>query len=119
LAQLIFIDCSRFEFFVLRSQFPNHSFFRLRAQNSMIWKMNISEKIYALMPLPKEHFRWMQFEIEIAQEEIAHEWQDAFKFRTVAGKQYEIVGIAEVILGAKSALHILVEPIEINIRKNL
>jgi hypothetical protein len=119
LAQSVFVDRSRFEFLVLRSKFSNHSFFRLRAQNSMVREMHVPEKINALMPLPEEHFCGMQIQIEIAQEEISHERQNVFKFPSIAGKQYEIVGVTEIILDAKIALYILIESIKINIRKNL
>jgi len=71
--------------------------------------MYIPKEIDTLMPLSKEHLVWMQIQAEIVQQEITNERQSVFEFVTIAREQYEVVGVAEIILDAEFSLHVLVD----------
>src|SRR3989338_6973946 len=61
----------------------------------------------------------MQIKVKIAQKKLSYRWQDPLKFIMISRKQYEVIGVTEIILDTQHSLDILVQPVKVDIGKEL
>ena len=89
------------------------------AHQPVVRELHVSEEVHALMVFHQMDFVRVQFKPQLFLQKLLYRSKELFKLLFVAGYEYKIVGVADIVLGFKFVLNKLVKLIHIHIRKEL
>ena len=96
-----------------------HSLFARLTHQPVVRELHVSEEVHALMVFHQMDFVRVQFKPQLFLQKLLYRSKELFKLLFVAGYEYKIVGVADIVLGFKFVLNKLVKLIHIHIRKEL